>query len=181
MLSNVSIQQYLDSGDIIIDPWDGDVDAGRVGVHLGSKILIPVGDMVIDVKNKVLPEYQEIILTPDRPFRLDPGMFVLGETHERMGLSEKIGALIDGRSTLARLGLMVTQTAMIIDPGQKPKTMTLEIKNNGPHAINLYPRMKFCRVCFFLLDPPATMRHDSTSKYLPGDENKPIFRKEFGS
>lgn len=179
MLSNVSIEEFLKLGDIVVDPWNEDMmDAARVTFHLGKKILVPAGAAVVDIKNKTIPEYQEVIITDDAPFKLVPGMFVLGETYERIGLSENVGALLDGRSTLARLGLMITQTAAIIDTGQLPKQMTLEIKNNGPHAILLYPKMKFGKLCFFLLDPPATMRHDAGGKYLPGDKHRPIFNNQ---
>lgn len=105
-------------------------------------------------------------------------MFVLGETYEEIGLSEKIGMLLEGRSTIARLGLTVVQTAMIIDSGQKPKKMTLEIRNNGYNTILLYPQMKFCRACFFLLEPPASIRYDNDGKYQSGDENVPKFKNE---
>ena len=179
MLSNVSIQKYLASGDIVIDPWnEGMMDAARVALHLGDRILLPEGDVVVDPKRGVLPQYREVVMTDAAPFRLEPNMFVLGRTFEKIGLSERIGSLLDGRSTLARLGLSIEQSAIIIDTGQQAKEMTLEIKNSGPHAILLYPRMKFCRACFFLLEPAASMRHDAEGKYLPGDAHKPIFKKE---
>ena len=181
MLSNVSIQKYLASGDIVIDPWnDAMMDAARVALHLGEKILIPEGNAVIDPKRGILPQYREVRVTDTQPFKLEPNMFVLGSTLEKIGLSERIGAILDGRSTLARLGLSIEQSAIIIDTGQRAKQMTLEIKNSGPHPILLYPLMKFCRVCFFLIEPPATMRHDTEGKYLPGDAHKPIFKKEVG-
>lgn len=180
MLSNVSITKYLESGDIVIDPWDdGMMGAARIELHLGARILIPIGDRVVDIKNNILPDYKEIEITKDVPFRLEPNMFVIGETYEKIGLSERMGMLLDGRSTLARVGLTVTQTAMIVDTGQKPKKMTLEMRNNGPHPILLYEQMKFCKGCFFLLDPPATTRYDSDGKYLSGDPHRPIFKNEF--
>ncbi len=179
MLSNVSIKKYLDSGDIIIEPWgEKMMGAARVSIHLGERILLPKGEAIVDVVKEIAPEYEEIQLTAQKPFQLEPGAFILSETFEQIGLSEKIGMLLDGRSTLARLGLAVTQTAMIVDTGQKPKRMTLEIKNNGPHPILLYPKMKFCHACFFLLDPPATVRYDTKGKYLTGDGHRPIFKKE---
>lgn len=178
MLSDISIKKYLESGDIIIDPWHEDMmGAARVTLHLGKKILVPKGRVVVDVMKKTVPMYDAITLKKGKPFRFKSGMFILGETHEHVGLSEKVGMLIDGRSTLGRVGLTVTQTSMIIDTGQKPKTMTLEIKNNGPHDIMLYLGMKFCRACFFKIDPPASIRYDTDGKYLEGDSHKPIFRK----
>ncbi len=180
MLSNISIKKYLESGDIEINPWVEEMmDAARVTLHLGEKILEPQPNYVVDVEKGTLPVYKEIVLTKDRPFELHPGAFILGETFEQIGLSQKIGMLMDGRSTLARLGITVTQTAMIIDSGQKPKQMTLEIKNGGANVVMLYPKMKFCRACFFLIDPPATLRYDTKGKYATNDPLKPIFVNEF--
>ncbi|MBI4170194.1 MAG: dCTP deaminase [Candidatus Aenigmarchaeota archaeon] len=179
MLSNVSIKKFMESGDIVVDPWNGEMmGAARITLHLGENILMPEGNAVVDVLKGVLPDYTKIEITKEKPFLLKPGIFVIGETFEKIGISEKIGMLLDGRSTLARVGLTVTQTAMIVDTGQKPKTMTLEIKNDGPNTILLYPKMKFCRACFFLIEPAATTRYDVKGKYLAGDMHKPIFRKE---
>ena len=180
MLSNVSIQKFLDTKDIIITPWDSEMmGAARISLHLGAKILVPEKDTVIDIKNNKMPHYEEQIISEDNPFELKPNMFVLGETYEEIGLSEKVGMLLEGRSTLARLGITVVQTAMLIDTGQIFKKMTLEIKNNSQNTVFLYPKMKFCRACFFFIDPPATIRYDTTGKYRTNDSNKPIFEKEF--
>ena len=180
MLSNVSIQKYLNSKDIIINPWhDEMMGAARVTLYLGEKLLIPDGKTIVDIKNNIAPQYQKITdFTKENPFHLKPNMFVLGETLEKIGLSEKVGMLIEGRSTIARLGISVVQTAMIIDTGQKPKKMTLEIYNSGPNTVLLYPKMKFCRACFFALNPPATIRYDSEGKYQSDDANLPIFQQE---
>jgi dCTP deaminase len=180
MLSNVSIQKYITSKDIIINPWHDDMmGAARITLYLGTRLLIPDGTTIIDVQKKITPKYQEVTLTNEHSFSLKPHMFVLGETLEEIGLSEKIGMLIEGRSTLARLGISVVQTAMIVDTGQKPKKMTLEIHNAGPNTVLLYPKMKFCRACFFLVEPPATLRYDNDGKYQTGDANIPIFQEEF--
>src|SRR5438552_369547 len=180
MFSNVSIEKYLKSKDIMINPWhDEMMRAARVTLYLGNRLLIPDGRIIVDVRKKIAPAYQEVILTDEKPFPLKSQMFILGETLEEIGLSEKVGMLIEGRSTLVRLGISVVQTAMIVDTGQKPKKMTLEIYNAGPNTVLLYPKMKFCRACFFEVHPPATLRYDSDGKYQSGDVNRPIFREEF--
>lgn len=183
MLSNVSIEQLLSSGDIVIRPWQDEMmDACRVTLHLGQRLLLPKPGKVVDVRAGIVPDYDEMSLTEAISFKLEPGMFVLGETLEEIGLSERgVSSLLDGRSTLARVGLSVTQTAAIIDSGQAPKRMTLEMLNAGPNPIMLYIGMKVARACFFEMNPPADMRHDTDAqgKYLAGDSNKPIFKKEF--
>lgn len=175
MLSDLDIKKYIASGDILITPWDEiDLDAARITLHLSERFLIPEGDVVIDPEKGTLPVYREVVATKEQPLLLAPNMFVLGSTTERIGLSEKIGMLIDGRSTIARLGVSVTQTAMIVDSGQAPKTMTLEIKNSGPQAVLLYPNMRIARACFFLLDQPASQRYDDKGRYQSSDDQRPI-------
>lgn len=180
MLSNVSILKLIKSKDIVLSPWNEDlIRPGGVTLRLGEVILVPKPGVIIDVKKNTLPEYEKIFISSDGPFKLEPNMFVLSETYEEIGLSEKVGMLLEGRSTLARLGLSVVQTAMIIDTGQKPKKMTLEIHNAGPNPVMLYPKMLFCRACFFLLNPPADIRRDNPeNKYLHGDANLPVFMNE---
>lgn len=177
MLSNVSIKKFLETKDIIIDPWEIEMlEAARITLHLGAKILIPQKG-VVDIKKNKLPKYKETAITENKPLPLKPGMFILGETLELIGLSEKVGMLIEGRSTIARLGISVVQASMIVDSGQNPKKMTLEIFNAGPNTILLYKGMRFCRGCFFKLLPAATIRYDTKGRYK-GDSNKPIFRDD---
>ncbi|HSD98708.1 MAG TPA: dCTP deaminase [Patescibacteria group bacterium] len=180
MLSNVSILELIKSKDIILSPWDESlIRPAGVTLRLGEIIIVPKAGNVVDIKNNILPEYESTKITLEKPFKLEPNMFVLADTLEEIGLSEKVGMLLEGRSTIARLGISVVQTAMIIDTGQKPKTMTLEIHNAGPNAVLLYPKMLFCRACFFLLNPAATTRRDtSNDKYFKGDANLPIFKDE---
>lgn len=180
MLSNVSIKRFLESGDIIIDPWhDKMMGAARVLLHLGEKIIIPKPGKTVDIKTRHMPDYKEVAITDEKPFKLAPESFVLSETFEHVGISEKIGMMVDGRSTLARFGLTIHQSATIIDTGQAPKKITLELKNSGPNPILLYPKMKIVRACFFELNPPATTRYDSEGKYLRHTGYKPIMDIEF--
>ena len=64
MLSNISIKKYLDSGDIIIEPWSEKMmGAARVSIHLGERILFPKGEAIVDVVKGIAPEYEETQLT----------------------------------------------------------------------------------------------------------------------
>lgn len=182
MLSDVSIKKYLKSGDIVVDPITNDmIRAAAVTLHLGDSILIPDKKTVIDVKKGKLPKYRQIKLKDKSPFPLKSNMFVIGQTFEQIGISERIGMILDGRSTFARLGISVTQTAILVDTGQAPMQMALEIKNSGPNTFLLYPKMRFCRACFFLLNPKASFSYDSIGKYASGNNFKPIFRTEVKS
>jgi dCTP deaminase len=182
MLSDVSIKKYLKSGDIVITPWDDKLlRSCGVTIHLGTTILVPDKKTVVDFKKKIIPKYKKLKITATKPYKLKPNEFVLGETWENIGLSEKVCMLIEGRSTVARFGISVTQTAMVIDAGQKSKKMTLEIKNSGPNSVLLYPGLRFCRGIFFKLLPESKSRYDTSpiGRYVKESSNEPILNLEF--
>jgi dCTP deaminase len=78
---------------------------------------------------------------------LDPHEFILGITEERVELphASRIAARVEGKSTLARLGLGVHITAPTIHAGWRGQ-ITLEITNQGTLPIRLKPGMKICQL-----------------------------------
>ncbi len=84
-------------------------------------------------------------------FDLHPGEFILAKTYETITIPKNLIALVEGRSTYARMGLSMHQTAPWIQPGWKG-SIVLEIMNNGPLVITLTPlRDKPCQLTFFEL------------------------------
>jgi dCTP deaminase len=78
---------------------------------------------------------------------LDRQQFALGITHERIELprKSKIAARVEGRSTLARLGLVVHMTAPTIHCGFDGHIM-LEMFNYGPYPLRLKPGFEICQL-----------------------------------
>lgn len=84
-------------------------------------------------------------------FRLGPGEFILAQTYERVWIPKHLIALVEGRSTYARVGLSMHQTAPWIQPGWNGQ-ITLEIRNSGPLNIELTPLEDMpCQLTFFQL------------------------------
>lgn len=84
-------------------------------------------------------------------FKLGPGEFILAQTYERIWIPNHLIALIEGRSTYARVGLSMHQTAPWIQPGWNGQ-ITLEIRNSGPLTIELTPLEDMpCQLTFFQL------------------------------
>jgi len=89
---------------------------------------------------------------------INPGDFVLGWTVERIQLPYKsrIAARVEGKSSLARLGVGVHVTAPTIHAGfgynpqtpDKGNTIQLEIHNVGPLSIKLEKGMAICQLIF---------------------------------
>lgn len=180
MLSNEDIRHAIRIGDLKVEPFkDEFVRAAGITMHLGGEILKPLPGTVVDVKRKILPEYEKIIISTEKPYMLNPGEFVLGHTYQRVTVGPSLGFLIEGRSTLARLGLTIVQTAMLVYPGHRNRTVTLELANHGPNPILLYHKMKIARVALFELKTPASELYDDTGKYRHQESvGAPIFDSE---
>jgi len=96
----------------------------------------------------------EILVKGDEAFFLHPGQLALAVTHESVTLPADIVGWLDGRSSLARLGLMVHVTAHRIDPGWSGK-IVLEFYNSGRLPLALKPMMPIGALSFEVLSGKA--------------------------
>lgn len=180
MLSNEDIKRAIAARELVFEPFREDfIRAAGVAMHLGHKLLRPVPGKVVDVRNGTIPDFEEIEISLDKPYQLAPSEFVLGHTYEKVTVGPSLGFFIEGRSTLARVGLTIVQTAMMVYPGHRGRTVTLEIANHGPNPILLYPKMKIARVALFQLKTPSSEQYDDNGKYRSqGSVGRPIFKNE---
>lgn len=104
-----------------------------------------------------LPERNEFGQAP--AFTLEPGEFVLAMTHESVSIPTHLIGHVEGRSTYARVGLSMHQTAPWIQPGWRGP-IALEIRNSGTFAIELTPLIdRPCQLVFFELSSPVGADH----------------------
>ncbi|MDO6446858.1 dCTP deaminase [Colwellia sp. 1_MG-2023] len=89
----------------------------------------------------------EIVIPDGEAFFLHPGELALAVTYESVTLPDDIVGWLDGRSSLARLGLMVHVTAHRIDPGWSGQ-IVLEFYNSGKLPLALRPKMKIAALNF---------------------------------
>lgn len=82
-------------------------------------------------------------------YDLAPGLFVLGYTREYVDLRSdtKHAARVEGKSSLARLGVSVHVTAPTVHAGFDGQ-IRLEIFNHGSYAVKLRPGMPICQLIF---------------------------------
>jgi dCTP deaminase len=85
----------------------------------------------------------------DDGFILGPGAFVLAWTRETIALptASRLASRVEGKSSLARLGLAVHVTAPTIHAGFEGQVQ-LEICNHGPLRVRLRHGMRVCQVIF---------------------------------
>jgi dCTP deaminase len=171
ILCNIEIHTALDLKRLILDPEpqprfqtsDQYCPYGThsVDLQLGYPLLIPQkGPYNYDVTRPGLSDFllknaKETMLTKGQGFLLEPGLFVLGMTLERVGLPIDIpinretntclAACIEGKSSRARCGLLIHFTALTVHPGWDGQ-LALEIINLGPVAFTLYPGMPIAQL-----------------------------------
>ena len=181
MLSNEDIKAAIKAGELEIKPFSEKyIRASGITLHLGCHLLKPIPGTIVDPKKRTVPEHKEILIEDDHPYPLQPGEFLLGHTHQTVTVGPSLGFLIEGRSTLARVGLTIVQTAMMVYPGHRDRAITLELANHGPNPIMLYPKMKIARVALIQMKTPCTDLYDDTGKYRNQSVvGVPIFENEF--
>jgi len=182
MYSDTDILKAIENGDLKVDPlFEGSIRPGGLRLHLGETILKPIPGVIADVRTGIMPEYESILIS-DEGYLLEPAGFILSATYEKVSVGNKLGFLIEGRSTLARLGLTIVQTAMIVYPGHTNRAVTLELANHGANAIKLYPKMKIARAALFEMKSPSSKSYDDEGKYnKQEDVGPPIFDNEIVS
>src|SRR5688572_6882357 len=120
VLSDRTIREEVRAGRIVIDPFDDAlVQPCSVDVRVGDTFRVFRNSRYpyIDVKQPMEDMTEVVRVEPDEPFILHPNEFVLGVVLERIALPDDIVATLDGKSSLGRLGLVVHQTAGVVDAG----------------------------------------------------------------
>ncbi len=168
VLSDRSIRRRLVNGTLGIDPWTPEqIQPASYDVRLGNVLMTyPKSAWSVDPR---VPEtsLMEKHFMPPCGLLIGEGRFCLGTTAERVRIPNDLVARIDGKSSLARLGLLVHLTAGNIDPGFEGE-ITLEFYNAAPVPVLLWPGMKIAHLQFTLLDLPCEKPYghpDLGSKY----------------
>ena len=181
-LCDRDIYQYIQDGKIGINPSpDYDQISGlTVDIRLGNQFrvfedhqapYIDLSGKKADVQaalNSVMSD--EITVEDGNSFFLHPGELALAMTLESVTLPADIVGWLDGRSSLARLGLMVHVTAHRIDPGWSGN-IVLEFFNSGKLPLALKPGMKIGALSFEVLSNPAEKPYNARedAKYKDQD------------
>jgi dCTP deaminase len=170
ILSDGTIRASLASGRIGIDPLDDDAiqpSSVDIRLHAAFRVFANHRYRAIDPKTSQPDLTDRVEVRDGEPFVLHPGEFVLGSTLERITLADDVVARLEGKSSLARLGLVIHSTAGFIDAGFSGD-VTLELSNVATLPILLYPHMRIAQLAFFPLDKPAERPYGSEglgSKY----------------
>lgn len=131
----------------MIEPWNLDqLGPSSYDVRLASLIRVPhLRDFrPIDLRRPVTDQTDSVDITTG--FLLPQDGFILASTVERLIVPNNLVCRVEGKSSLARLGIQI-HSAGFIDPGYRG-TVTLEITNFLPKPVILYPDILIAQLAF---------------------------------
>jgi dCTP deaminase len=161
ILSNVEIIAAIKYGGIFITPFpDGMLpkkppfNTSSVDLRLGDKITIPNHAPVAlrpeDIGKYLETNSKELTISRNQAFLLRPKQFVLAKNQEWVGFpiwQNRVcySARVEGKSSIARCGVLVHFTAPTIHAGWEGN-ITVEIINLGSNDVLLDPDMYICQL-----------------------------------
>lgn len=135
-LKNIILNQKV----YLVNPFNiEDLQPCSIDLHLGDEL------KTLDGKT--------IDLTQGS-YKLKPQEFLLGSTMERVNVPFDLMARVEGKSSIARLGVMIHITAGFIDAGFNGN-VTLEIYNCSDREFELFHGDAICQVAFETLTSPV--------------------------
>ena len=165
VLSNIEIVSALKRKDFEIvdlaglDPSEPPFNTSAVDLRLSDEITIPSGDHLpaaLDLTKPGIAKFwakhsKTKKIEFDQPHQLVPRKFVIANTLEKVNFPlfpegrQCYSARVEGKSSLARCGLLIHFTAPTIHAGYVGP-ITLEIINFGVADFLLRPRMYICQL-----------------------------------
>jgi len=144
----------------LVTPYDPAlVNPASLDVRLGLELLVEVEEyptlIPIDIAGH----------TPDNPFYLRPGEFVLGCTIETFYLPHNVAGQFALKSTRARQGLEHLM-AGYCDPGWSGSKLTLELQNaRQHHPVPLWPEMRIGQIVFHRMSQDPARDYSLVGRY----------------
>lgn len=144
ILSGLEIHKHIGK-EIIIDPFDeGKLNPNSYNLSLHNELLI-YRDAVLDMK---VLNATEVLQIPEDGLILKPGRLYLGRTVEYT-YTERYVPMLEGRSSIGRLGLCIHATAGFGDVGFAGY-WTLEIF--CIHPVRIYPHVSICQIYYHTIE-----------------------------
>jgi dCTP deaminase len=171
-LSDVDIEKAVKNGDIIIRPYAPKrLQPATYDIRLGN--IFQLSDIYatafIDPIKRLYGKTRELKVKDGDEFILRPGISVLAASKEFFG-SDHYLIQLSGKSSLARIGLMIHNTAGIINPGHF-LNITLELTNQNTVPIVLRPGMDIAQLTFSQLSSPPKQNYKKIGRFAKNNWN----------
>lgn len=144
-LPQVDVAYSSTSVDLTLDPI---LTLFNIGKKFVKKVIDPT-DEDYDINEALKELTKEVTIDAAKGFDIGPRELLLGWTAEYVKLpyDSRLAARVEGKSSLARLGLGVHVTAPTIHAGFEGQ-IRLELLNHGPVPITMKPGMRICQLIF---------------------------------
>ncbi len=165
-LADIDIKKAIEQGEITISDFDlSRLQPASYDILLWNKFLIFNRHQIpyIDPVKKELPEYKEIIVNDDDSFVLHPWVSILWISHDYFG-SDKYLIQLSWKSSLARIWLIVHNTAGLINPGHY-LNIAFELCNLNSTPIILRPKMEIAQLLFSSISSIPKQNYKKTGRY----------------
>lgn len=172
ILSGKEIKNRLGK-EIVIEPFsEKQLNPNSYNLRLHNELLV-YDEEVLDMKK---PNKVKKIIIPEEGLVLEPGKLYLGRTIEYTA-TDKYVPMLEGRSSIGRLGLFIHVTAGFGDVGFKGY-WTLEIFCVQP--IRIYSEVELCQIYYHSVE--GDYDKYSSGKYQNNESVQPsLLYKEFES
>lgn len=156
ILSGNEILRQIELENIRITPFNKDkINPNSYNLSLHEKLLV-YDNEVLDMKKE---NHVKEIIIPDEGLLLKPGVLYLGRTVEHT-VSKTFVPMLEGRSSIGRLGLYIHVTAGFGDVGFSGY-WTLEM--HCIHPIRIYKNVEICQIYYHTID--GEYFHYKSDKY----------------
>ena len=111
----------------------------------------------------MLSRFQECVTTKGQGIYLRPQEFILASTIEKLRIPPQLVCLVSGRSSYARMGVSVELSQIILQPGHED-AIPLQIRNNMPYSIIIYPNVSVAQAVFFRTISPSSTPYNERAR-----------------
>ncbi len=148
ILADSDLKKAAKGGGLVIDPFDeGCVQPSSYDLHLLGEVRVFDNYEAAEIDVRKMMDVTRKVKIGSKGFVLHPGEFILGSTVERFEIPTDLAGILEGKSSLGRIGLIVHATAGFIDPGYKGQ-LTFDITNLSKMPIRIYKEMKIAQILF---------------------------------
>jgi len=165
-LSDIDIHAAVKNGEITLEPFDVKrLQPATYDIRLGNTFIVndAHSTKAIDPVKGVYPKTQTVDVADGEEFVLHPGVSILGYSKEKFG-SDNYLIEVNGKSSLARIGLIVHNSASIVNPGHY-LNIALELCNLNNVPIVLRPGMEIAQLTFSTLSSHTKKSYKTTGRY----------------
>lgn len=171
VLSDKDIRKYIAQKKIVVKPLkDEHIRPAAIDLtlHQNFRVFRNNSHTHIDVKKEF--DVTELVKAKeDGSIIIHPREFILGSTQEVITLSPDLIGLLEGRSSLGRIGLIVHATASFVQPGFSGY-LTFEMSNISNLPIKIYAGMRVAQLAFLQMSSPVEIDYSKLSNKYQDQE-----------